>query len=265
MNIPQRIRAATVLALVAASSLAAMAQVAQVAQVADKSVAVEAVPVVPAFNQWVNTIPVVPEPSPGATLTTIPMTVVAAPATASYEPWPVVVGAPELPLIGAGASQPPRAWGSSFNYQGMQVRLLVLDAAGRRVEARPVNSLPRPGERFKVRVTATFDAVADVGLVLGEPWASQRAGQLYPAQGMSVHMHAGETVDLPLEQGRFFVMGPNTRERLLLSVRHAAALGDVRTQQPAYRIDGKGGSSYLQLVPRGQAPAMEQLLTVEAR
>lgn len=262
MNIPQSIRALTFVALAAASSLAA---VAQVVPVADKSVAVEAVPVVPAFNQWVNTIPVAPEPSLGATITTIPLTLVVAPAPAPYEPWPVVMGLPELPLIGVGASQPPRAWGSSFNYQGMQVRLLVLDAAGRRVEARPVNSLPRPGERFKVRVTATFDAVADVGLVMGEPWSSQRAGQLYPAQGMSVHMHAGETVDLPLEQGRFFVMGPDTRERLLLSVRHAAALGDVRTQQPAYRMDGKGGSSYLQLVPRGQAPAIEQLLTVATR
>jgi hypothetical protein len=82
---------------------------------------------------------------------------------------------------------------------------------------------------------------------------------------MSVHMHAGETVDLPLEQGRFFVMGPNANERLLLSVRHAAALGDVRTQQPAYRMDGRGGSSYLQLVPRGNAPAIEQLLSVAAR
>lgn len=259
MNIPQSIRALTVLALAAAASLAAMAQV------ADKSVAVESVPVVPAFNQWVSAIPVAADPATGASVTTVPLTLLAAPAAAPYEPWPVVVGAPELPLIGAGASQPPRAWGSSFNYQGMQVRLLVLDAAGRRVEARPVNSLPRPGERFKVRVTATFDAVADLGLVLGEPWSSQRAGQLYPNPGMSVHMHAGETVDLPLEQSRFFVMGPNAQERLLLSVRHAAALGDARTQQPAYRIDGKGGSSYLQLVPRGQAPAIEQLLTVAAR
>jgi hypothetical protein len=259
MNIPQRIRSFTVLAVAAAASLGV------VAQVADKSVAVEAVPVVPAFNQWVDTVAVAPEPVPGASITTVPMMLVAVPAPASYEPWPVVVGSPELPLIGAGVNQPSRAWGSSFNYQGMHVRLLVLDAAGRRIEARPVNSLPRPGERFRVRVTATFDAVADVGLVKGEPWSSHRAGQLYPARGMSVHMNAGETVELPLEQGRFFVMGPNVHERLLLSVRHAQALGDVRTQQPAYRIDGKSGSNYLQLVPRGQAPAMEQLLAVAAR
>ena len=258
MNIPQSIRALTVMAMAAASLTV-------VAQVADKSVAVEAVPVVPAFNQWVSTIAAVPEPAPGASISTIPMTLVAVPSTAPYEPWPVVVGSPELPLIGAGANRPPPTWSSSFNYQGMHVRLLVLDAAGRRVEPRPVNSLPRPGERFKVRVTATFDAIADVGLVTGDPWSSQRAGQLYPAPGMSVQMNAGETVELPLEQNRFFVMGPNTRERLVLSVRHPAALGDVRTQQPAYRIDSKGGSSYLQLVPRGQAPGMEQLLTVAAR
>lgn len=259
MNNAQSIRTLAVLTVAAAASLAAFAQA------TDKSVAVEAVPVVPAFNQWVNTIVVAPEPAPVASITTIPLTLVAAPAAAPYEPWPVVVGAPELPLVGAGANQAPRAWGSSFNYQGMHVRLLVLDASGRKVEARAVNALPRPGERFKIRVTATFDAVTDVGLVLGEPWTSQRAGQLYPTPGMSVQMHAGETVDLPLEQGRFFVMGPNANERLLLSVRHAAALGDVRTQQPAYRMDGKAGSSYLQLVPRGNAPAIEQLLSVAAR
>ena len=250
----------TALSLGAAAALLALGMPA-LAQTEAKSVVVEAVAAVPAFSQWVNFTVVAAEPVPVQTILTIPWAAVDPGQRVVFEALPVIVGIPELPLVGAGVQQAARNWAGGFNYQGMHVRLLVLDRAGRRVQSRSLAALPQPGERFKIRVTATFDAVTDVNLVLGEPWTSQRAGQMYPTPGMSVQMNAGETVDLPLESDRFFVMGSKANERLVLSVRHPQATGQSRTSQPAYRQDGSAGSSYLQLAPQGSRPAMEQLIT----
>lgn len=253
------IRGAAAMLLATAGCLAATAPAR--AQAENKTVAVEAVPVVPAFTQWVNTVVVAPEPAPMATVTVLPWAVPAATAPVPYEPWPVILGAPELPLLGQGTAQAGRAWGAGFNYQGVNVRLLVLDASGRQVAVRALSAPPRAGDRFKIRVTTTFEAVSEVGLVLGEAFKSQRSGQLYPAAGQSVHMHAGETVDLPLDPGQFFVMGSNANERLLLTVRHPRAQNANRSQQPAYRIDAGNGSNYLQLVPHGSLAAIEQVVS----
>lgn len=231
------------------------------AQDAEKSVVAEPVPVVPAFNQWLSNLPFAPPPvlSPG--IATLPWPAAAqGPSSAPFEPAAVILGSPELPLLGAGRAG-VRTWGHQFNYQGAQVKLLVIDATGRKLEVRSLGTMPRPGERFKIRVTPTFDAVADLTLVLGDAWTSQRAGQLYPEAGLSVQVKAGETVDLPLEVNQYFVLGPNDTDRVLLSLRHPQALGDARSAQPAYRQDMRGGTGYLQLVPRGTHPAIDLLLS----
>ena len=71
-----------------------------------------------------------------------------------------------------------------------------------------------------------------------------------------------ETVDLPLEPNQYFVMGREANERFVVSVRHPRAVDAARSAQPAYRQDVAGGSSYLQLVPRGTFPAIEQVVSL---
>ena len=249
---------AAALAMALASPLAA-------AQDADKSVVAEPVAVAPAFSQWVDSLPSPPPPAPTASATALPWP--SAPANGTlmmFEPAAVILGLPDLPLLVASRAA-VRAWSQQFNYQGAQFKLLTLDPAGRSLAVRNLASPPKPGERFKVRVTASFDGVADLSLVLGDAWTSQRAGQFYPSPGLSVRIKAGESVDLPLDANQYFMMGNNPEERLLLSVRHSSALGEARSPQPAYRQDTRAGSTYLQLVPGGTYPAIEQLLTAAAR
>lgn len=260
MNTNSSLRSALAAATLAGASLGALAQ----AAATDKSVVPEPVFAGAAFEQWVTATVQAQEPVVPQAINTVTY-VLPATAPTPFEPSPVILGLPELPLLGEGARQAARLWSTSLNYQGVHVRLLVLDASGRQVVMRPMTAMPRPGERFKLRVTTTFTAVSEVGLVTGVGWSQQRAGQLYPTPGMSVKMDAGETVDLPLEANRFFVMGPSASERLLLSVRHLQAIGSARSTQPAYRQDGAAGSSYLQLVPAGMRPAVEQLITLTTR
>lgn len=228
----------------------------------DKAVSVESVPAFPAFQQWVTTYVIV---LPEAPVARVEPVLVApwptSPAGVDYRPLPVILAQPELPLVGSGMGQVSKAWSGSFNYQGVHMRQVVLDSRGQQRDVRAMAYKPKAGERFKIRVTATFDAVADVDLVTGSPWELRRVGQFYPQKGMSVQLKAGETVDLPLAPNEFFVMKPPADERMVVSVRHAQAIGDARSDQPAYRQDGRNGSSYLQLVPRGRYPVVEQLVS----
>lgn len=181
--------------------------------------------------------------------------------TAPFEPQPVILGAPELPLLGAGARQPGRVWNTGFNYHGLQVQLLTWDARSRSLKVASMGAKLKRGQPFKVRITATFDGVAALEQVLGPEWRSVRAGQVYPQPGMSVEFKAAQPVDLPIGAQQFIVLPAGaTQARLLLTARHARAQVDGRSQQPVYRRDRSDASAYLQLVPRGQSPVFEQLV-----
>lgn len=231
---------------------------------APRNIVPEAAPAFPAFQIWAQSVvtPVLPvvQAPPAAPL---PWAVVPQAAGQAYQPSPLILGLPDLPLLrpaAGGAAQ----WAPQFNYQGMRVTLVVLDASGRQRTVRGIDSPPRPGERFKLRVTPTFDAVADIDFVLGdprEPWNRQRAGQAYPQAGYSVQIRGGETADLPLGPAEYFVMPNAPAQALVLSVRHPMAVRDARNTQPAYRQDGSFGSDYLQLQVERRFAAIEQLIT----
>jgi hypothetical protein len=228
---------------------------------APKDIVPAGVPAFTALGQWIQSL-VAPEPAPPLVQRVESVTWSSIPAQgAAYQPLPVVLGQPELPLLRPVAIQPGSIWSPQFNYQGMHVRFVVLDAQGKKHRLRAMSDPPLPGERFKIRVTPTFDAVAEVDLVLGSGWDRQRVGQIWPAQGSSLEIRAGETADLPLAPSEYFVMPAVARQQsLVLSVRHPQAVGPARSDQPAYRQDSSRGSDYLQLVTPNKAPTFEQLI-----
>jgi hypothetical protein len=256
--------------LAACAAFSAQAQTS--APAVAKTLVAEPTQVFSTFERWVNSVwTVAPEAAPSQPVNRVITVIVQAPsgstapapapvAADTFQPAPVILGLPELPLLAEAGSNAAR-WGAGFNYQGVSLRQVVLDASGRRLENRPMGKPLRPGERFKLRITPSFDAVADVDQVRGDIWYGQRTGQVYPQAGMSVELRAGQTVDLPLEPNEFFVMDRwDPSERLVLSVRHRLALDTARSNQPAYRQDTARSSNYLQLVPAGQYPAIEQLI-----
>lgn len=232
---------------------------------ADKTVVVEHVPAFPSFERWIGrNLQALPDTAP-LQVQTVPLVTPAAAARSSYQPLPVILGLPELPLIGPGAAQAESRWSERFNYQGLLLRQVLLDARGKVGQVRSMSEAIPAGTRFKLIVSSTFDAVADIDHVVGDAWYGQRLGQVYPKRGLSVAMKAGETIELPVGANEYFVMGQPAGERLVLSIRHPKALHDARSDQPAYRQDDRRGSSYLQLVPPGRYPAIEQLISLEAR
>lgn len=239
-------------ALLVAGAMASGAAMAQ-AVVADAAGVV--------FERWLRVLEVVPVVPTGPTVVVVSPMVVSSAPVASYEPWPVILGQPELPLVGAESAVKPQAWPLGLNYQGMHVAYLVRDRDSGRLEQRPLSSPPRTGDRFKIRLTATFDAQVRVDTIFGQGWSLQRGGTLYPAAGAPVRARAAQAVDLPVERDHYFVVGEGGAPRMLLSVRHDEADESRRTRQPAYRRDQLNGTSYLQLAPAGTRPAIEQLIT----
>jgi len=151
------------------------------AQASDKSVVAEPVAAIPAFNQWLSALLAL-QPAP-TLVSANPVAVALSGGTATltpYQPLPVIVGLPELPLVCGTAAQAARHWLPSFNYQGVHMQQIVLNAAGTGHEARPMSRPLRQGERFKIRVISTFDAIAAVDQVIGDAWYGQRTGQMYP-------------------------------------------------------------------------------------
>jgi len=222
----------------------------------------ESAPAFSTFNQWVETnIVTVPLPAPASVDVQRPAAKGGA-AAVRFEPLPVIVGVPELPLLGAGARAAARSWDGGLNYQGVHARFLLINDKTKAVTSVPLSTRLAPGQRFKIRLAATFDGVASLDQILGSAFDAQRSGQVYPGAGLSVEFKADKSVDLPIGENQFFVLDGRPRnERLVLSVRHAKAAGDAKTSQPAYRQESKQGSSYLQLTPRGSYPNIEQVLT----
>jgi hypothetical protein len=239
------------------ASLAAAASASQLAQAA----AVESANAFGAFDKWVGaTIVTVPAAVPGKVESLKPADKGGASVT-RFEPLPVILGLPDLPLLGIGAGQTSGSWGDTFNYHGIHARLLLIDGKTQTVSSAPLSTKLKPGQRFKLRITATFNGVAALDQLLGTAWDAERTGQVYPAPGMSVEVKAGKAVDLPIGAAQYFMLhGRQANERLLLSVRHAKAVGEGRNTQPAYRKDNVQGSSFLQLTPKGLYPIIEQVL-----
>lgn len=232
------------------------------AQSDTKSVVPEGVPAFSALNQWLVAYLPPHQPPVAVAAPQVQAWQVLASSPKSFEAHPVIAGLPDLPLTGATLASAGQRWDGALNYQGVHMSLLVLDASGR-VAQKPLSSPVAVGERFKIRVTPTFEAVTELDQVVGEVWQSQRTGQAYPAQGSSVAIKAGQTVDLPLGIDLFFsVDGRTPNERMVISVRHPKAVQEAASDQPNYRQESQRGSSYLQLVPRGQFPKVEQVISV---
>lgn len=188
------------------------------------------------------------------------------PVSPYYSTAPIVLGQPDLPMLGTAKFDPAQPWSSNYNYQGMQVAAVILNQANQPVEIRPLSAPFRTGERFKLRVVSTFEGTGSIDAYKGNMPGSQGwAGQLYPAQvDQVVSFKAGETVMLPLGANEYFTFDGNPGvERMVINLRHPQAYGAQLNNQPIYRQDSPQGSNYLQLMAPGTYPAISQTVLLQ--
>lgn len=164
-------------------------------------------------------------------------------------------GVPEVPL---------RVDGQGENYQGVNVALVSVDANGRPLGFRSLGSGFDTGERFKLRVLSTFDALVVLGNI--NPLGLNR--QIYPDKGgLAVSIPAGKEVLLPLGEKEYFMFsGASGEEKLTFTVRDPRSLdGGRAASTQVYRRDESFGSSFVQAVTPESFPVIAEAISLKHR
>ena len=153
---------------------------------------------------------------------------------------------------------------SGENFQGVHVALVEVDAEGKPVGFRTVADGFRTGERFKLRVLSTFEAIVVLGNIT--PKGAQR--QIYPVTGSeAVRIPAGKEVLLPLGPKEYLQFaGDVGRDQITITVRDPRSLeaGRASTTQ-VFRKDETYGSNFVQEVKTGHYPVIAEAIGIQHR
>ncbi len=142
------------------------------------------------------------------------------------------------------------------NYQAAHIAIMAVDTAGNATGFRPVKAGFRTGERFKVRLISTFDALVAIGNI--NPSGNQK--QIYPPEvGNLVSIKAGVEVTLPLQQDQFFQFAGETgTDHLVVTLIDPRALDGKISRARVYREDVEFGSNFAQEVTPDTYPVISQ-------
>lgn len=162
--------------------------------------------------------------------------------------------APDVPLAVEGGRE---------NYQGAHLALLVLQPDGQTLAVRPVSAGFVSGEKFRIRIGATFEG--DLALDNIDPQGERK--RLYPPSAEQViRIKSGTPVILPLEQDGFFqfdeVVG---EEKLVISLRDPRAQGEAAAQTRVHRQENVQGTGLLQEVVPGKYAAIAESVALQHR
>lgn len=171
----------------------------------------------------------------------------------------VLVGA--TPNAGADSPDTPlTVKDGRENYQGAHLALVGVDGQGNLTGFHPLAQGFRTGERFKLRVVSTYDALVVLENIT--PHGERR--QIYPAEGgKAVFIKAGEENLLPL--GRDLALqfaGATGDDRLVVTVRDPRSLSGTPSTGKVSRQDHDYGSNFLQSTAPGTYPVIAESISI---
>ncbi len=166
----------------------------------------------------------------------------------------VTDSAPRTPLVVEGGRE---------NYQGAHLALLVLQPDGQTFSVRPVGAGFVSGEKFRIRIGATFEGELTLDNV--DPQGVRK--RLYPPSAEQVvKIRSGTPVILPLEPDSFFQFDEVAgEEKLVVSLRDPRAQGDAAAQSRVHRQENALGTGLLQEVAPGKYAAIAESIALQHR
>ena len=164
----------------------------------------------------------------------------------------VVIGRPNKPL---------ELQDKEANYQGVHVAIVTINAQGKPAAVRSVKDGFRSGERFKLRVVATFEGLVAIENI--NPKGEKK--HIYPENNNVVAIAQGRETLIPLGDEEWFELTGNTgKEQLVVTVRDRRAFGEVASPSNIFRQDEKYGTNFVQEVsPNKTFPVITQSLTFD--
>lgn len=166
------------------------------------------------------------------------------------------VGAPENTVADL-PTKPIEVNNGQPNYQGAHVAIVGFDRAGQVTGLRPVTAGFRSGDRIKLKVLPTFDALVVIENI--NPQGVRK--QIYPAPERAIALKAGVELLLPLREDQFFEFaGATGDDQLVITVRDPRAAGAAESKAEVSRKDEDNGSSFVQETAPGTYPVIAQSL-----
>jgi hypothetical protein len=167
------------------------------------------------------------------------------------------VGAPENTVADL-PTKPIEVNDGQPNYQGAHVAIVGFDRAGQVKGLQPVTAGFRSGDRIKLKVLPTFDAL----LVIENINPKGVRKQIYPPSAAeAVSLKAGVEVLVPLGADQFFEFaGVTGDEQLVITLRDPRAFGAAESRVEVSRKDEDNGSSFVQETAPGTYPVIAQSL-----
>lgn len=162
--------------------------------------------------------------------------------------------APSVPLVVANGKE---------NYQGVFLSLLVLQPDGQSFTVRPISAGFKSGEKFRIRMGATFNGELSIDNVNPH----KERSHLYPDRSdQVVKIKSGTPVILPLEKDSFFQFDDDAgEENLIITLRDPRAQGDAAAQSLVHRQENEQGTGLLQEVTAGKYPAIAESIAFQHR
>ncbi len=147
------------------------------------------------------------------------------------------------------------------NYQGAHIAILAVDNAGNVTGLRSVKDGFRTGERFKVRVLSTFDALVALGNI--NPSGKER--QIYPpGTNTVISIKAGTEVVLPLAADQYLQFAGETgTDQLVVTLVDPRALEGKASKKRVSRQDVEYGSNFVQEVAPDTYPVISQPIALQ--
>lgn len=149
------------------------------------------------------------------------------------------------------------------NYQGAFISLLVLEPDGKSLEVRPISEGFKSGEKFRIRIGATFEGDLTIDNI--DPHGTR--SRLYPADAAAaLRIKQGAPVILPAEKGVFFQFDKDSgEEKLSFMLRDVRADGGSAAQSPIHRQENDMGTGLLQEVQPGQYAVIADTISLQHR
>jgi hypothetical protein len=149
------------------------------------------------------------------------------------------------------------------NYQGALLSLLVLQPDGQSYAVRPIGNGFKSGEKFRIRIGATFDGE----LALDNINPQGERSRLYPANEQQiVKIKSGMPVILPLDNDSFFQFDDVAgEEKLVVTLRDPRAQGNAVAQSVVHREENAQGTGLLQEVAAGKYAVIAESIALQHR
>jgi hypothetical protein len=148
---------------------------------------------------------------------------------------------------------------NDHQYQGVFVSFVMLDAQGNAIEVRKISDSFKSGEKFKLRLISTFNAIVNVDSLE----ANKQFQRIYPEdEKMSVFVKAGQEVFLPLGSDEFEFDQTTGMENLVLTARDPRITDESQLPGKINRRETKDGSFYVLDLAQQQLPSLTQIIQI---